>query len=294
MAIIDSQVHVYEADTPKRPWVQRITGPKHVTGEEQVAAMDALGIDGAIIVSTYMTYRFNSTYAEEVHGRFPDRFALVKPVDPADPAICETMQDWRRHPGAVGVRMMLAFVDITDPADPGLNRVLAESAKLGFPVNVFATRHLDEAYALIARNPDTTVVIDHVGLPQTYLRQDEDVWIDLPKVLKLAELPNVRIKLTGAGTMSSEPYPFEDLWPRLLRIIDAYGLERCMWGTDWTRALKYLNYEQGVEYFRNTSHLSDSDRAMLMGGATERTYGWTPSLPALQNTPATQGRIGEQ
>jgi L-fuconolactonase len=78
----------------------------------------------------------------------------------------------------------------------------------------------------------------------------------------------------------------------LLRIIDAYGLERCMWGTDWTRALKYLTYEQGVEYFRMSSHLSDSDRAMLMGGATELTYGWTPSLPALQNAPATQRRIG--
>jgi L-fuconolactonase len=277
MAVIDSQVHVYEADTPARPWVQKITGPKHVTGEEQIAAMDALGIDGAIIVSTYMTYRFDSSYAEEVCARYPDRFALVKPVDPADPGVVEDMAQWAAKPGAVGVRMMLAFADITDPADPGLNRVLAEGARLGLPVNIFATRHLDEAYALIARNPSTLVVIDHVGLPQTYLRDNEDVWLDLPKVLKLAELPNVRIKLTGAGTMSQQSYPFDDLWERLLRIIDAYGTERCMWGTDWTRALKYLNYEEAVEYFRTSPHLSDSDRAMLMGGATERTYGWTPS-----------------
>jgi hypothetical protein len=40
MAIIDSQVHVYEADRPERPWVAKITGPAHVTGDEQVAAMD--------------------------------------------------------------------------------------------------------------------------------------------------------------------------------------------------------------------------------------------------------------
>lgn len=283
MAVIDSQVHVYEADSPERPWVQKITGPKHVTGEEQIAAMDALGIDGAIIVSTYMTYRFDSSYAELVHARHPGRFALIKPVDPADPAVAEDMTDWAAKPGAVGVRMMLAFADNTDPADPGLNLVLAEGARLGLPVNIFATRHLDAAYDLIAKHPDTQIVIDHVGLPQTYLRQDEDVWIDLPKVLKIAELPNARIKLTGAGTMSAQPFPFDDLWDRLLRIIDAYGTERCMWGSDWTRALKYLNYEQAVEYFRTSPRLSDSDRAMLMGGAVERTYGWRPSRLAPSN-----------
>jgi L-fuconolactonase len=280
MPVIDSQVHVYEADTPERPWVQKITGPKHVTGEEQVAAMNALGIDGAIIVSTYMTYRFDSSYAEQVHARFPTRFALVKPVDPSDPAVAEDMAQWAAKPGAVGVRVMLAMADIADPADPGLNLVLAEGARLGMPVNLFATRCLDEAYTLISRNPDTVVVIDHLGLPQTYLREDEDVWLDLPKVLKLAELPNVRIKLTGAGTMSSQPFPFEDLWDRLLPIIDAYGTDRCMWGTDWTRALKYLNYEQAVEYFRTSPRLSDSDRAMLMGGTVEQTYGWTPASRA--------------
>ena len=277
MAVIDSQVHVYETDTPQRPWVQKITGPEHVTGDEQVAAMDALGIDGAIIVSTYTTYRYDSSYAQQVHARHPDRFALVKPVDPTDPAVAENIADWASQPGAVGIRVMLAFAETKDPADPALNRVLTEGARHGLPVNLYATKSLDEAYTLIARNPDTVVVIDHVGLPQTHLRDETDVWTDLPKVLRLAELPNVRIKLSGAGTMSNEPFPFNDLWDPLLRIIDAYGTERCMWGTDWTRAVRKLTYEQGVEFFRVTSRLSDSDRAMLMGGAVERTYGWTPS-----------------
>ena len=39
-----------------------------------------------------------------------------------------------------------------------------------------------------------------------------------------------------------------------------------MWGTDWTRAVALLTYEQGVEAFRVTDRLSDSDRAALMGG----------------------------
>ena len=50
-----------------------------------------------------------------------------------------------------------------------------------------------------------------------------------------------------------------------------------MWGTDWTRASDVLNYEQGVESFRVTDALSESERATLMGGALTQIYGWAPS-----------------
>ncbi len=48
MTIIDSQVHAYEANTPKRPWHSVPNWPDHVTGDEMVAAMDKVGVDGAI------------------------------------------------------------------------------------------------------------------------------------------------------------------------------------------------------------------------------------------------------
>ena len=52
--------------------------------------------------------------------------------------------------------------------------------------------------------------------------------------------------------------------------------KRYLWGTDWTRAVRLLTYEQGVEAFRVADRLSDSDRATLMGGTLARIYGWTP------------------
>ena len=54
------------------------------------------------------------------------------------------------------------------------------------------------------------------------------------------------------------------------------GFDRCLWGTDWTRAFAVVNYEQAVEPFRRTDRLSDSERAMLMGGACAKAYGWSP------------------
>ena len=81
MTIIDSQVHAYEANTPKRPWRSVPNWPDHVTGDEMVAAMDKVGVDGAIFVSAFTMYRYDASYAMEVQHAHPDRFAIVKPVD---------------------------------------------------------------------------------------------------------------------------------------------------------------------------------------------------------------------
>ena len=82
MAIIDSQVHAYEANTPKRPWHSVPNWPDHVTGDEMVAAMDKVGVDGAILISAFSMYRYDASYAVEVQRAHPGRFAIVKPVDP--------------------------------------------------------------------------------------------------------------------------------------------------------------------------------------------------------------------
>ena len=60
-------------------------------------------------------------------------------------------------------------------------------------------------------------------------------------------------------------------------MFDAWGLDRCLWGTDWTRAFAVVNYEQAVESFRLTDRLSDSDRKVLMGGACAKAYDWSPT-----------------
>jgi L-fuconolactonase len=120
-------------------------------------------------------------------------------------------------------------------------------------------------------------VIDHLGLQQPFEPPvPAESFADLPKLLQLATHDNV-VKITGACTLSHETFPSKDLWDPLGRIFDAFGLDRCMWGTDWTRAVALLTYEQGVEAFRVTDRLSDSDRAVLMGGTLQRVYDWSPS-----------------
>jgi predicted TIM-barrel fold metal-dependent hydrolase len=104
MLTIDSQVHAYERDRPGRPWVGPLYGPAEVTGEQMVAAMDAVGVDGAVLVSPFSMYRYDASYALEVYAAHPSRFRLVKPVDPTDPAVADTIADWAATKGTVGIR----------------------------------------------------------------------------------------------------------------------------------------------------------------------------------------------
>ena len=281
MLTIDAQVHAYERNHPGRRWAGVLRGPPEVTGDDMVAAMDAVGVDGALLVSPFSMYRYDASYALEVHAAHPGRFGLIKPVDPADPAVADTISDWAATDGTVGIRIMLNRDGVsTDAADPGLNRVLAAAARHSLPVNLMCTGRLEQAGLLAARNPGTSLVIDHLGWPQPQEPPaPAEPFGDMPKLLALAPHDNVTVKISGACTLSHEPFPYKDIWDPLSRVFDAFGFNRCMWGTDWTRAVALLTYEQGVEPFRVTDRLSDSDKAALMEETLRTIYNWSPSKP---------------
>ena len=103
MPTLDSQVHAYERNHPGRPWAGTLVGPAEVTGDDMVAAMDAVGVDGALLVSPFSMYRYDASYAIEVYAKHPTRFRLIKPVDTTDPAIADTIAGWAATPGAIGL-----------------------------------------------------------------------------------------------------------------------------------------------------------------------------------------------
>ena len=166
MLTIDAQVHAYERDHPGRPWAAVLPGPPAVTGGDMVAAMDAVGVDGAVLVSPFSLYRYDASYAIQVRAAYPGRFALVKPVNATDPGVAETIADWASVDGAVAIRVMMVGALSSDPSDPGINRVLAAAAQHDLPVNLFCPGRLEQAGQLAARNRNTMLVIDHLGLHQ--------------------------------------------------------------------------------------------------------------------------------
>ena len=277
---IDSQVHAYERNRPERPWSGFLQGPDEVTGDDMVAAMDAVGVDGALLISPFSMYRYDGSYALEVYAKHPGRFGLIKPFDPQSEAVADEVAEWAGTPGVVGARIMLTAQPF-EADDPGLNRILAAGAHAGFPVNVMCSGKLPLLRELARRHPDTQVVVDHVGLVQPpEPPAPPEPFADLANVVSLAACDNVAIKISGAGTLSHQPFPYPDIWEPLGKVFAAFGFDRCMWGTDWTRAVALLTYEQGVEAFRVTDQLTDSERSALMGGTLEKIYKWSPEIGA--------------
>ncbi len=267
MPTIDVQVHVYERNHPGRPWHAVLHGPSEVTGDQMVAAMDEVGVDGAILVSPYTQYHYDASYALEVRSKHPGRFAVVKPVDPTDPKVGETIADWKKTPGTVGIRIMMAAGPLVAPDDPGVNRVLAAAAQHALPVNVLSWGRVEQLGPPAARNPNTRIVVDHMGMLQPF---------ELAETRRAAGRP---AHAAGAGSARQCRGQDQRRWharqaavpstrtsgTRCAASSSAFGIDRCMWGTDWTRAVAFLTYKEGVEAFRVTDRLTDSERAHADG-----------------------------
>ncbi len=276
LTVLDAQVHSYERNHPGRPWLGAFDGPSEVTGDQMTAAMDAAGVDGAVLVSVYTIYHYDPSYMQSVYAKHPARFRMVQPVDANDATAADKIAAWAKTKGSAAVRVLLMpGVTSEDAADPSLDRVMTAAAKNSIPVNLQCKGRLEQVAQLAKRNPNTSLVVDHLGLNHPLEPPvPPDSWGELPKLLALAAYPNVVVKLSGACTLSHEPFPFNDIWEPLSRVFDAFGVNRCMWGTDWTRSLKLLTYKQHVDAFRTTTRLSDSDKATIMSGTLRRVYKW--------------------
>ena len=125
----------------------------------------------------------------------------------------DIIADWKQTPGAVGIRIMMTQEAKREPNDPGLDRILRAAVKHDFPVNILCWGNVDAGTALIDRHPDTRFIIDHLAImqPRTPLAPPQP-WTDLPKVLDLAKRKNAVLKVSGACSLSREPYPFLDIW----------------------------------------------------------------------------------
>jgi L-fuconolactonase len=92
----------------------------------------------------------------------------------------------------------------------------------------------------------------------------------------LAKYPNVSVKLSATPTYTSEPYPFPGMTPHIKRLFEAFGPQRCYWGTDITNSYAKASYRQRITQFtEELNFLSDSDKDWVMGRAILQRLKWT-------------------
>jgi predicted TIM-barrel fold metal-dependent hydrolase len=95
------------------------------------------------------------------------------------------------------------------------------------------------------------------------------------QTIGLAKYPNVSVKLSGSPGYSSEAYPFRDMTPFIRGCFDAYGPQRCYWGTDMTNSLAKATYPQRIKHFTEAlGFLSEEDQYWVMGRALLTRLNW--------------------
>jgi L-fuconolactonase len=286
--IVDVQLHVWEGDRPGRRWQQPPPDPNEaktrrymeenpVTYRAMAATMDAAGVTAAILATPGGLYGNDNSYAFDAAHAMPERFAVVARIDHQSPTMAQDLRDLMDTAGCVGVRMTV-FTEqhLRDWRDGGYQAFFEAAATNGTVVCLYPPLLLGELPSLLRRVPGLRLVIDHLGVRQPPLLPADANWEDeLPGLLALADETNVYVKLSGMHDLAREPYPFRDLADPLRRIVEAFGVERLMWGSDWTRSASSLRYGQTVSYLSEIGDLSQAQLERLVGGTLRECFGWT-------------------
>lgn len=273
--IVDAQIHLWKANTPDRPWAPGTQAqlPEPMTIERVVPLLDEGGVDRVVIVPpTLESMRYD--YGQEAARRYPGRFATMARVDLDNPKEAERLPSLRREPAVLGVRL-----NISGELSKGLTEgrfdwfwPTAENA--GLPV-MFLTTGQTLLFASIAEKyPRLTLIIDHMGV-STAAVQNNIVPAAIAQSAALAKYSNVSCKLSAAPLFSKEPYPFRDVTDHIRRLYDAFGPQRCHWGTDVTNSLAKATYRQRVTHFtEELPFLSEDDKDWIMGKSIVEKLKW--------------------
>ena len=270
--------------------------------ELQLSQMNAVGVDSALL------FAVDLGWARFAAARHPGRFAVVPMfaampgfhvLDAGAPDIERIVEELSAEAGVVAVRIVRTVPKpdggvVLAPAE-AFDRLAASCARAALPMFMSTVGDLATPGRLAARHAELTVIVDHLGLPQPpSYRPDATPFAQLPKLLALAEHPNVVVKCSGAPTLSREGYPFADLWPHLRQVIGAFGVERVMWGSDFSRVLGRAGfhlrlprgeaayegkhtYAEALHYVRDTDQLTPAEKTAILGETAHALLHW-PAL----------------
>ena len=274
MLIVDSQVHVWAAATPERPWPKRHAPHRAepLGKDELLGMMDAAGVDRVIIVPPSWEGDRNDVGLAAAAAH-PDRFAVMGRIDPLDPASRGRIVRWREQPGMLGLRFTFHTPALMPLLTEGhVDWVWDEAERGGVPIYVLVRHPLVHLIDRVAeRHPGLRLVMDHLSMPADKI--GDAAFAEFDQVLAIAKRPNVAAKASGMPRYSDEPYPHPRLHRYIRQAYDAFGPKRLFWGTDITRSP--VTYRQHVTlYPEEIPWLTAEDKSWIMGRGVCEWLGW--------------------
>jgi len=292
MQIIDVQMH---GVGPWSDWTGERADLQHrLLTELVIAYLDAVGVHGVVLFPAG-----ENAWAAWAATALPDRFAYVPMITPDEADIDGAVRAAKksRDQGQLALRAVIGWPldgrELRRFEAGAWDPVFAACEEYQVPLFLFIAGWLSRAADIAARFPRLVLIVDHLGLRQPPLDSPEDPpFKSLPQLLDLARFPNVNVKLCGLPSLSREPYPYRDLAPQLRAVVDAFGADRLMWGSDITRFAGRIGigrfqlprtlghypgkhtYAESLHLVRDSDVLTAREKEAILEGTVRRLFEW--------------------
>mmetsp|Transcript_36638 Transcript_36638/g.93659 ORF Transcript_36638/g.93659 Transcript_36638/m.93659 type:complete len:354 (+) Transcript_36638:95-1156(+) len=282
---IDSHLHVW-ADVDQAAEFPFPGGEPPYAGSAEllIDSMKEPGVHGALIVQP-ANHKFDHSYVTSAMAAHPGRFVGCLLADPTDGG--GGVAELERLVAEEGYRAA-RFNPYLWPEGRGMAdevgmAMYKRAGELGVPVGIMTFKgllnHIDDIRQLCDASPQTTLMMDHFGFCKC-ATPDSEEWKAL---LDLAKYPQVYIKTSAFFRVSADPYPYMDSRPMLRRLVDTFGPERLLWGTDFPWITAECGYTKAWSLLADGDAmaggeplLSAEEQRMIMGGNLARLFpgGW--------------------
>ncbi len=275
MFIIDSQVHIWAPETPEKPYAKENASAPHravaLGHDELLREMDGAGVSRCILVPPTWEADRNDTSIEAARLH-PDRFRVMGKLALTNPNGAALMATWKTQPYMLGIRMVFNRGDSAKWLTDGTaDWFWQETGRHDIPVMTLAQGQVPKLGEIAERHPGLRLIVDHMGLNSALRGQPLGPSVD--DVVKLARHKTLAVKVSALPCSVDEPYPFPSLHPLVRRVVDAFGPQRCFWGTDLSRLP--CPYKQVVTLFtEEMKSLSSNELEWIMGRAIAEWLGW--------------------
>lgn len=276
---IDAHHHLWQPARGDYDWMPRDnTMLNRAYGPHDLARyVDHHGIDGTVIVQAAASVE-ETEYMLGLADATPWIKGVVGWVDFEDASHLHHLKRLAAHPKFRGVRPMIQDI-------PDVNWMLRDDVQwaygalidldltfdaLGFP------QHIPNFLTLATRYPEMRVVFDHCMKPQIRDHQASrnafSAWAD--GMTQLAEQTSGHVKFSALVTEADAGWGIDDIRPFALHILEAFGSDRVMWGSDWPVCRLQAEYGDWHDMAQDlTRHLPNADRVRIFGGTAMRFYG---------------------
>lgn len=257
--------------TPKLAPIYRDFGPGDLASH-----LDAFGIARTVLVQAAPT-EAETDFMLDLAGATPSVAGVIGWVDMEAPEAAQRIARLATRPKLVGLRPMIH--DIADPRwmlsaalEPAY--AAAETAGLAFDALVRPV-HLGSLKTLVERHPGLSVVVDHGAKPDIarWTPGDEDFADWAERLHQIGRHANVVCKVSGLATEARSDWASANLTPYLGTLLDAFGPERLMFGSDWPVVNLAGGYERWMDaLLRWLDGLDSPSRDMILGATAARVY----------------------